>query len=766
MPAAATSEPAVHRFYADRPLELLRDDRLERKGFVERLATDVLGWHGKDSLVISLNGEWGSGKTTLKNFLKERLHARGNPLIVEFNPWQWSGQDRVFEAFFAAIRAKFETTDASAQTEKLAERWEAFAAWTKLGATISAKLEQVVTPLLGTAITGALLANSANDPGIRITGIVLGIIGVLLSSFIVIFPEIAAHVVEIARAKLGRQKMTLEGLRADITAQLEKLRKEGRPVVVIIDDIDRLAKDEIRLLFQLVKANADFPNVVYLLLFQKDIVSSALSQVVADRGAEYLKKVVQVEFDVPLAPRKRMLKIFQEDFDRIVDRSKPKMYWDKGRIQHLFEDYLWPYFRTLRDVKRFIGTFDFYFNGHVNGGVLEVNPIDLLAIEVLRTFDHEAYVVVRDSFGYGTEADMFRALLGDDDQAEQVNAQIEALMKRPRMSEVEKERLKAILRSLFPENKPDDTQHEHDLRICHPNHFHKYFEHALDESPTSAANVHALIAMLGNREAFAARLREVSQTGALEDVLDKLGVYFKDVPPSVAPGFVTALLDVGDQFPQERPGMFNSDPINTASRLIFFLLKKLPTQDDRAKILRDAITASTGSVLPVAVVRFIEPEKSDGTEQILLDEPRLATVRALALAKLEAMAKSGKIWESRIFARLVNSWRKWAGDDPARQWLGPELATPACRLDFLSRYTGASTSGSEVVSYSLPATWLEGVINLEETAKLVSGLELKTPREKAAVELLTKAIQRKAAGQPYEQLEIDADERRWRRASE
>jgi Cdc6-like AAA superfamily ATPase len=746
MPPSSPIPPA-HRFSADRPLDFLCDDRLERKGFVERLATDLLGWHGNDSLVISLNGEWGSGKTTLKNFLKERLHALGKPLIVEFNPWQWSGQDRVFEAFFAAIRAKFETTDASAQTEKLADRWEAFAAWTKLGATISAKLDQAVTPLLGTSITGALLANSANAPGIRVTGIVLGIIGILLSSFIAIFPEIAAHVVECARAKLGRQKMTLEDLRADITAQLEKLRKEGRPVVVIIDDIDRLTKDEIRRLFQLVKANADFPNLVYLLLFQKDIVASALSQVVADRGGEYLKKVVQVEFDVPLSSRKRMLKIFQEDFDRIVGRSKPKMYWDKSRIQHLFEDYLWPYFRTLRDVKRFIGTFDFYFNGHVNGGVLEVNPID-----------HEAYVIVRDSFGYGSEADMFRSLLGDDDQAKQVNAQIEGLTKRARMSEDEKGRLNAILRSLFPEDKPDGAQHEHDLRICHPDHFHKYFEHALDESPTSAGNVHALIAMLGDRKAFATRLREVCQTGELEDVLSKLDVYLKDVPPGVAPEFVTALLDVSDQFPEERPGMLNSDPIYSASRMIFFLLKKLPNQDDRAKILRDAITSSIGSVLPVAVVRFIEPKKGDNAEQILLDEARLATIRAPALVKLEAMAKSGKIWESRIFARLVNSWRKWAGDDPVRQWLEPELATPARRLDFLSRYTGATTSGSEVVSYSLPATWLEGVINLEETAKLVSGLELKTPREKAAVELLTRAIQCKTTGQPYEHLEINADE--------
>jgi hypothetical protein len=57
-----------------------------------------------------------------------------------------------------------------------------------------------------------------------------------------------------------------------------------------------------------------------------------------------------------------------------------KMHWDQKRVGDIFGEFLWPYFQTLRDVKRFLGTFDFYFQGHVNHGVLEVNPIDLLAI--------------------------------------------------------------------------------------------------------------------------------------------------------------------------------------------------------------------------------------------------------------------------------------------------------------------------------------------------------------------------------------------------
>ncbi|GAB5561674.1 MAG: hypothetical protein SynsKO_33210 [Synoicihabitans sp.] len=411
----AQENPQSHRFPSDQPLEHLEEDRLERRGFAERLAADLLSWHGRHSLVVSINGEWGSGKTTLNNFVKEELESKGNPLIVEFNPWQWSGQDRVFEAFFAVVRAEFQSTDQQKETEQLAERWEAFAAWTKLGASISTKLEQVVPPLLGTSLVGALLANSGTTPALQWAGVSVGLVGVVLWGLVTVVPEIAIQFVELVRR--DQKTPTLSQLRSEITTQLEKLRKDGRTVLIVIDDIDRLSKEEIRTVFQLVKANADFPNLVYLLLFQKDIVVSALSDVVADRGEEYLKKIVQVEFDLPQAPRSKMTQIFQNDLNWVIERSKPRMHWDKDRIQHLFSDHFFPYFRTLRDVKRFIGTFDFYFNGHINEGVLEVNPIDLLAIEILRTFDHQAYLTVRDSFGFASEGDVFRALLGNEDRA-------------------------------------------------------------------------------------------------------------------------------------------------------------------------------------------------------------------------------------------------------------------------------------------------------------------------------------------------------------
>ena len=48
---------------------------------------------------------------------------------------------------------------------------------------------------------------------------------------------------------------------------------------------------------------------------------------------------------------------------------------------------------------------------HLNHGVLEVNPIDLIAIEVLRMFDHGAFLAVSKSFLHGREWEQ-RSLFG------------------------------------------------------------------------------------------------------------------------------------------------------------------------------------------------------------------------------------------------------------------------------------------------------------------------------------------------------------------
>src|SRR5699024_5660769 len=89
---------------------------------------------------------------------------------------------------------------------------------------------------------------------------------------------------------IRQEDTSVNGLRQKITDALMELEN---PIVVVIDDIDRLGSLEIRQIFQLVRLTASFPNVIYLLAFDRNRVEHALSDD-AVSGRAYLEKIVQI----------------------------------------------------------------------------------------------------------------------------------------------------------------------------------------------------------------------------------------------------------------------------------------------------------------------------------------------------------------------------------------------------------------------------------------------------------------------------------------
>src|SRR5215831_16209017 len=86
---------------ADRPIEKRQDDVLGRRGFAEDLANAILGWSGRESLVLALYGAWGSGKSSIKNMVVDCVRSDSlDLLIVDFNPWQLVNRPTLSEAFF------------------------------------------------------------------------------------------------------------------------------------------------------------------------------------------------------------------------------------------------------------------------------------------------------------------------------------------------------------------------------------------------------------------------------------------------------------------------------------------------------------------------------------------------------------------------------------------------------------------------------------------------------------------------------------------
>jgi len=124
-------EAALKNF--DNPIETLEQDLLQRSGFVENFCQILAAAPTSESNVFALYGEWGSGKTSVKNLIKIQLNkgAEKAPLVIEFNPWAFSGQDQVLEAFFSEI-GKLIGRDSNGK--KVAEGFKKLGAYLSFGA--------------------------------------------------------------------------------------------------------------------------------------------------------------------------------------------------------------------------------------------------------------------------------------------------------------------------------------------------------------------------------------------------------------------------------------------------------------------------------------------------------------------------------------------------------------------------------------------------------------------------------------------------------
>ena len=322
----------------DLPITKSAEDKLNRGSFAKSLAETILQYSFPSSFAVGLYGKWGSGKSSLVNMVLEAVEDIDKSVtILKFNPWICSDSRQLITQFFkqmaAAIRLK------KTKSEKAWELIDQYADVFELANLI---------PGAGKIITtvGRSLAKEAND----------------------------------------RIEQRTKNLQESKNQIVSKLMEENIKMVVSIDDIDRLSEEEIIAVFQLVKSLADFPNTVYILAFDYDVVIHALSKVQYGDGKEYLEKIIQVPFEVPVPSMDSIHKTLFSKLESILGEI-PEEQWDKTTWTELFQYGLRKYIKSIRDVIRYTNVFLLKYELLKD----ETDPVDLLGLTTLQVFEPRLY---------------------------------------------------------------------------------------------------------------------------------------------------------------------------------------------------------------------------------------------------------------------------------------------------------------------------------------------------------------------------------------
>jgi predicted KAP-like P-loop ATPase len=698
--------PLVPNLSSDRPISSLTEDALGRGGFAVALANAFIQWHGEDSLVVALYGPWGSGKSSLKNMILEMIRRHvDRPAIVEFNPWAWSGRDRLFSAFFDEVGIAIGKGSDTKEAKALASRWR------KYGARLS---------FAGTAI--AAIKNGTQALGIPLVPLILE--GV--SSGAKQASELAEGAAKAHEA--ASEEEPLDELKRSLSESLGGLKA---PLMVVMDDVDRLTKEEVRLLFQLIKVNADFPRVVYFLLFDRGVIEKALDGEGGSSGRDYMEKIVQAGFDLPKHDQADLDNMLCQGLNRLLNFQGAERTFDMDRWGKLHHYGLRPMLGTPRDVNRFLSSISFTIGLFFRERTLEVNIIDLIGIEVLRLFEPDLYHQLPEKrellFGSGS------AYLSGRDDREGRKQRVEKFIEQA--GEPHRDAVRAILRELFPsidwllmghgEGQGFESGWMRSLRICHKDLFDRYFALAVPKGDLPVSVIDRIISVLKEREEIRRELTALGEGGRLVEALNRLAAYTSELDMDGAAPFITALMDVGDSLPDRGSGMFSIGPDITAYFVIYNFLKREGDAGARSRILLEALSATDGLYLPIQVVSLDENRrgKKDAYDPPLLDDRSWARARKICLAKLKQGAADGRLLSSKLGTYLWR-WKGFSDDEALRKFVTTLTSTPNGSLHFLRALAGEvrSQSMGSVTVHAVTRIDLKAIEHFMPVAKIKSKL--------------------------------------------
>lgn len=629
-------------FRPDLPIRSSTDDLLARASFSRALADAILSYGSTDSIVTALYGAWGSGKSSVVNMVVERIDevssrmsAETQPIIIKFNPWNYSDQSQLVGQFFRSISVALKRGDLSADARKAGEQLEVYSEFFK-------PLALIPEP------TGLLM----------------------------IFATAASFVLKkvgIAASGWGRLKSKdLDQIRRDLD---DLLVKQQRKIVIVVDDIDRLNNAEIRQIFQLVKALGDFPNTVYFLAFDRDIVVKALAQVQEGSGDEYLEKIVQIPFQLPSISRVEVEKVLFGQLDELIG-DIPQERWDQTHWGNVYQGALRFFFGTIRDVTRYINSLRFSF-GMVKD---ELNPVDFLSITALQVFEPKVYEGIRGN------PDLFAGVFGTghsnrDAENQQAKERCDEIMSRSVV--MSRQQLLELLTRLFPkiesiyENMGYGSEFlatwRQERRICSPDKFETFFRLSVPFGELSEREVETALGLASSESAFAEMLLKFNETGRLVRFLERIEDYTKErIPMDHVPTIVNVLMDLGDIFPEGQGGMFERDTSMKVMRLLYQLSQRYEDQGERYVLFRTAIEKANRSLY--TLVREVglqeqqhekegkSREPPDPEEKRSVRPEHLAELEKLAAAKIEAWSRDGRLRVHPSLVSILYSWKRWSAN--------------------------------------------------------------------------------------------------------
>ncbi|WP_434768809.1 KAP family P-loop NTPase fold protein [Pseudomonas triticicola] len=691
--AVAANQP-MGEIGSEAPIRTKSEDRLRRADFADRIARVLSELSPREGRVFAIRGGWGFGKSSLKNLITERLEARSDDTAwLDFNPWQWGDSSAIARALFGQIADRLGGENSKAEHAR-AEALRRYGA-ILTGASAPLKKASGSNQVISSALTNASVLFVASAIGFDLPTVAKFAAGLAALS-------IATSLLGRALLHLGKDR-TGEPLDKVREALDTRLRELHRPLIVFVDDIDRLEPEQIRALLRQVKANANLPNIVFVLLFQPSIVERALDPVADGDGRAFLEKIVQTNFDLPAVPVSIVHRIFLEELSLLVDRyATEKNGFSQTRWGNALFGCIQPRLRNMRDARRLISSIAVHMPLHASGDVFEVNIVDFLVLEALRVFESDLHEALFRE----------RALVLQERRFQGDGRQDTEKLAAERFLEIVPEERRALARDTVKELFPTlewafgGTNYGEGFylkwlaakRVCSSRYFPRYFELQTALGEMSERRFVEFLDATVTDDALAAAIAEVEADGLLPSLVARFDESVDRLPVENAAVLLPGMFKIAQKLVRLRGDSFNS-PWVSAWRATSWFLKRIP-EELRGGLVLEAFRRTKSLSVASILIHLNDPaDQKEGkadTFDPVLDLDTVEAMKALWLQLIKSRAADGYalITEPDLMLQLYR-WKDYSGSlDEPRRWILDAIRTDDGFAIMATRMMSTGTSHS------------------------------------------------------------------------
>lgn len=652
-------------YNSDKPIEYSEQDLLGRTTFSKQLGEAIYKYDGKDGLVLGVFGKWGTGKTSILNMVVNEINLLSEnednrPIIVNFSPWNYTDKDNLISLFFRVLKNRL---DMDKDEEKRKKIGKALADYSDALDALS------LVPMVGSGVA-AILKTIAKAQG----------------------AELSKDV------DIDTTKESLELVLSDT----------NQKIIVIIDDIDRLTNTQIRDIFQLVKQVGNFPNIIYVLSMDRDVVCRALESVHNIDGAEYLEKIVQIPFEIPALLKPRLREIFLKKLEDTVNTINDNLKIDKSYWSEVFANCIEPYIKTLRDVNRVINTFQFRYKILYEETAFE----DMVALTTIEVLEPQLYQWIgrHKDLLCSTYSHSFSALLRNKSN-----------YRKEIVDELEKIGIKTdtgikFLTTLFPVFADDIHEHKvgytssnirETMRVAQEERFDSYFMFDLKEIPVSRNLINDCINKM-RVEDLIATITQINDEGNIEYFIEELRTLVETIPYERLGLLSSVILNKLYIF-SNNSGFLSLSAYNKAEFLAFDIMNRINDESERYSLIKSVVENTNKEQLGTIAYFINRIELSHGRlagkeehiEKQLINLPHLIDIESRYISKINEITLSEAIIDIREFNIAFYLW-DCLDKDRAQTYLKNILKDDINVLKFICAIAHDSISSNNDVSWYFP----------------------------------------------------------------